>query len=268
MTHLDLQADALLDLADGRLNDVAAAALRQHLDDCPECRAALAALETARLAAAELRPARPVPSVLASAIERGLDQVDRPPAQTDATRTTSRLASRRLLIWRAAIGLAAVGVLFLFWLRPTSELARAAMRESRAAIASDYALEFQTSDPAELERRLNAPGRPRVRVIDLAMMGYTVIGGRHRTVAGRPAVLYVYRGKDGVRLVCQMFPGSLVEMRFTADVRQRDRFTFRVYTAGDHTSVFWQEGDLVCVLSGEIPKEALVALAMAKAMAP
>jgi hypothetical protein len=34
------------------------------------------------------------------------------------------------------------------------------------------------------------------------------------------------------------------------------------------TVVFWQEGDLVCVLASELPAAEVVALAVAKAMAP
>lgn len=268
MTHLEQQAEALLDLVDDRLGDVAADALRQHIDSCAECRVALAQLQTGRGAAVTLRASRPAPTDLAAAVISAIERSERRVEVVDPPARVPRVASHRLTVWRAAIGIAAVGVLFLFWLQPTTEPVRLVVRDARLATTSDEGLEIRTTDSAELERALNAPGRPRVRVIDLAMMGYTVVGGRQHLVAGRPSALYVYRRQDGVRLICQMFVGRLAELRFTPDVRRRGNFTFRVYADADLTLVFWQEGDLVCVLAGRLPREAVVELAMAKAMAP
>lgn len=269
MTHLERQAETLLDLVDGRLGDVAAAALREHVESCAECRAVVAELEVGRAAAARLRAVtRPVPADLTTAITHAMDQSERRTEALALPTTGTAAVSRRVTIWRVAIGVAAVLVLFTFWLWPSNEPVRAVVRDVRSATTTDELIEIRTDDPAELERALNAPGRPRVRVIDLAMMGWSIVGGRQHVVAGRPAALYVYRDKNGVRLVCQMFVGRLAELRFTPDVRRRGEFTFRVYADGDLTLVFWQEGDLVCVLAGRAPREAVVELAMAKAMAP
>jgi anti-sigma factor RsiW len=262
MTHVEQQADALLDLVDGRLGGVAATALREHIDSCPECRGALAELEAGRGAATALGAGRPAPADLGAAATRAPDQADRRKAVVDPP------TPRRLMVWRAAIALAAVIVLLIFWLQPASEPVRIAAQDARSATTSDELLEIRTTDPAELDRALNTPGRPRVRVIDLGMMGYSIVGGRRHVLAGRPSVLYVYRDKDGARLVSQMFVGRLAELRFTPDVRQRGDLTFRVYADGELTLVFWQEGDLVCVLAGRLPREAVVELAIAKAMAP
>ena len=268
MTHLEQQSDVLLDLLDGRLGEVAAAALRQHIDSCGECRTALTQLEAGRGAAALLRGTGPAPADLAASVTRALDQADRRSQAVDTPAPVRPAASRRLMIWRAAIGIAAGAVLFLFWLWPTTEPVRLVVRDARLATTSDELVEIRTTDPAELERALNAPDRPRVRVIDLGMMGFQVIGGRQHVLAGRPSALYVYQRQDGARLICQMFVGRLGELRFTPDVRRRGAFTFRVYADGDMTLVFWQEGDLLCVLAGLLPRELVVELAMAKAMAP
>jgi anti-sigma factor RsiW len=264
MTHLEQQADALVDLVDNRLGEVAAAALRQHVDACAECRAALAELETGRRAAAALGATQPVPAEFRAAISRALDQADR---RVEPVGPASRPAPtlRRLAIWRSAIGIAAIVVLVIFWLRPTTEPVRVAVRDARSATASDELLTVRTTDRTVLERALNTPGRPPVRVLDLETMGYTLVGGGPHELAGRPSALYVYQGRDGTRLVCQMFVGRLTELRFTPDVRRRGAFTFRVYADGDLTLVFWQEGNLVCVLAGTMSREALVELAVAKA---
>jgi anti-sigma factor RsiW len=131
------------------------------------------------------------------------------------------------------------------------------------------ALERRTDRAADLEAFFaEAPNAPRVRVIDLGMMGFTLEGGRRHVIGGVPSALYVYRGTDGQRLACQMFEGRLEDLPPTADLRENNGFMFRVYRDGDVSMVFWQEGDLVCVLVSRLPVEEVVALAFAKAMRP
>lgn len=48
--------------------------------------------------------------------------------------------------------------------------------------------------------------------------------------------------------------------------REHDGIPFQIYEAGELTLVFWQEGEVVCVLVGDGPPEAVIALALAKAM--
>ena len=65
-----------------------------------------------------------------------------------------------------------------------------------------------------------------------------------------------------------MFEGRLADLPPPADVREQNGFPFQFYTRGVITVVFWQEGDLLCVLASELPAAEVIALAQAKAMAP
>lgn len=49
-------------------------------------------------------------------------------------------------------------------------------------------------------------------------------------------------------------------------VREHNGIAFQVYREGDLTLVFWQEGDVVCVLTSAAPAEDVVQLAFAKAI--
>jgi hypothetical protein len=100
------------------------------------------------------------------------------------------------------------------------------------------------------------------------MMGWTLEGGTRRRFGNVPVALYAYRSSSATDLVCQMYPGLLAELPAADAVRHENGFEFRVYTRDGVTLVFWQEGELVCVLAAELPAGEVVALAIAKAMTP
>jgi len=97
-------------------------------------------------------------------------------------------------------------------------------------------------------------------------MQYTAVGGQVRDLDGRPSALFVYRGPDGQALVCQMYEGRTGDLPRPARRLSRNGIDFLVYEREGLTLVFWQEGDVVCVLTGEGDPQTVVDLAIAKAM--
>jgi anti-sigma factor RsiW len=251
-------SETLQDLLDVRLAPTEEAEVRAHLAACAECRVELARLEEARTAARALRAEREVPGGLASKIAAGLDAEDaaRPGHPT-----------RRLIVWG---GLAAslVMVASLFWPRSEPVGPATAARDFDAVVDGTTPLTFVTADPAALERQFATAGAASVRVFDLAMMGFTLEGGRVQSFGDVPSALYVYRNAAGERVVCQMYEGTTGSLPATDDIRSHRDFRFHVYREGDMTIVFWQEGAIVCVLASRLPQEAVVQLAFAKAMRP
>ena len=63
-----------------------------------------------------------------------------------------------------------------------------------------------------------------------------------------------------------MYEGDLNQLRGPTAVRRNGDFTFLVFREEGQTQVFWQEGDVVCVLTSDIGTEEVVQLAFAKAM--
>ena len=86
--------------------------------------------------------------------------------------------------------------------------------------------------------------------------------------AGAASALFVYRGKAGEELLCQMFAGRVASLPAGAERRENKGIEFYVYRSGGKTAVFWQEGAIVCVLVSDIAPEKVVQLAFAKAMIP
>ena len=259
--------EALQDLLDGRLSVEAARGVQEHLATCGGCQHEWARLESARSAASTLRSDHDVPADLRTAIMNALDAED---AGAVPARAVSWNWSWVTAGAAAAIALVAV----LVWLggqgRPGDAAPRQAASDFQAVVDSgSLALEMRTAQASELEAFFaGTPTLPRVRVIDLAMMGFTLEGGRRHTLGNAPSALYAYRTLAGERIVCQMYEGRLEGLPPTADVRENNGFTFRVYRDGDLSMVFWQEGNLVCVLVSRLPADEVVKLAFAKAMRP
>ena len=171
----------------------------------------------------------------------------------------------RRLVVAAAVAAAVIAALFFV----------TRSREMPSRVAEDYEsfrvgrlpVELRTNDPKALEKFFVDRGvRFRTRVLDLDMMGYRLVGGAVLDDGSGNRAFFVYQGKNGEILACQMYEGDLRDLPRTRDVRQRGDFTFLVFRSKDQTQVFWQEGDVVCVLASDIPSEDVVRLAMAKAM--
>ena len=188
-THL---GDAIQDLLDGRLDPAREAVVRSHLAECDVCRQEWQRLEWLKKRLHALSDPAAVAADLEPAIRAALDRerTGRPSAITSVDASSASAPPPRR-VWRVpsalAAGIAALLVVAIgtsvWWFRPPSP----------AEIASDYVslaagarrLDTVTSDPGELERSFLAHGDVPARVYDLAMMQYTLVGGRVQAHRGR-----------------------------------------------------------------------------------
>jgi anti-sigma factor RsiW len=183
---------------------------------------------------------------------------------------------REVARWRtrrraaAAVALAAAAAIlavFLIWTREP-DFPRAASADYAAVSSGDLQLQMRTADPASLQQWLDARLPFQTRVFDFAMMRYQLLGGSVDSLARRRSALFAYRGERGNLIVCQMFEGRTSELPPTAETRVHKGITFHIFQRDGRTVVFWQEGDIVCVLVGEGAPDDVIALAFAKAMRP
>jgi anti-sigma factor RsiW len=256
--------ELLQDLIDGRLAPDMRSEVEAHLAVCTKCAADRHRLEVGRSAAHALRVDRDLPDGSLEALQRLIDR--EPVARRDADRVLPAP-------WRGYAAAAAAAVLLLaglWWGTRPDPLPDLAARDFDAVSSGTIALDLTSRDATTLETFLNAVrAGPRLRVLDLDVMGFALEGGRRHTIPGQaPGGLYVYRNAAGERLVCQMFEGRLADLPPTSDVRDNGPFRFQVYRQDGVTVVFWQEGAIVCVLASRLPTEEVVVLAFAKAMAP
>lgn len=255
--------DALQELLDGRLAGEQREAVERHLHDCARCqRERDQLLWTRRVARAVV--AEPAPEGLQERLSAALDAEDAGETAPGPAAQRSRPAS-----WPVWAGLAAALLLVAVWyLWPSVEV------DIPAELASDFSayregtlpLEIVASDVGEVERYLEQHLDFEARVFDLAMMEYLPVGGRVHDAGGAPSALFVYRGPDGRILVCQMFRGRLEELPTEGERRVNDGIEFQIYEREGKTVVAWQEGEVVCVLVSDIPREQVIQLAFAKAV--
>lgn len=263
--------EQLVEFVDGRLDEGAASTIRGHLASCEACRAIHADLVAAQSAAVRLRADVEMPTDLLTSVTRALDAEAASTLAPAPAREPERSAPRlRWPLWTGVAAAAAVVLAFLV-LGPRDvvlDLPAQAARDLEAVGSRTLPLDAQGNDVAALERYFATSPGPRVRVIDLAMMNIVLEGGLRHTLDGRQSALYSYRTPSGARLVCQMYEGRLADLPPPGEVRDQNGFRFQVYTRGVVTVVFWQEGELVCVLASALPADEVIALAVAKAMAP
>ncbi len=67
-------------------------------------------------------------------------------------------------------------------------------------------------------------------------------------------------------LMCQMFLASMAALPPPEETRVINGILFQVYRRGITTLVFWEEGNEVCVLASDAPRETVIELAAAKAV--
>lgn len=225
-----------------------------HLLGCTRCRRELQALRQARELARAPRDEPAMPPGLAARISGSLDAED-------------RRARARPLRWWAPLGLAAAAIIVLLVSRAREpDFVAAAAADFRQYLDGSLPLDRRTGDPAEMGRYFAQRGQAELgRVFDFGMMGYRLEGGRLHRLAGRDATLFAYRAGPGRDILCLMYPGTLDELPPGSGERARGAIIFRIYQRPGMTLVFWQEGDVVCVLVSSGDPEEAVQLAMAKA---
>ena len=254
-------AEELQDLLDERLSEPRRSEVAAHVADCARCQRELDALRWVRAETPKHFSAAAPPANLLSRVQADLDAED-----AKSRRGGGVWQSRRTWIVAA---IAAAALLVVFVPRPEkTSLPDAVAADFQGYEAGTTPLEIKSADTREVEAYFARKGITfPTRVFDLGMMNYRLVGGRVNQLDGRSSALFAYSGPGGKSLVCQMYEGQISELPPTNDVRQHNGIAFHVYRSGRRTIVFWQEGDVVCVLVSDAPLEDVVQLAFAKAVA-
>lgn len=250
----------LQDLLDGRLAEPRRLEVAAHVAHCARCQRELDALRWVKAEAPKHFGEAELPAELVSRVRAALDAAD-----AESRQPAGILRSRRL--WIASALAAAVLLIVFFPGHKTSSLPSAVAADFQAYAAATVRLEIESAEPRAVDAYFTRNGIAfPTRVFDLGMMKYRLAGGRVNRLDGRISALFAYRGPGGTSLVCQMYEGRVAELPTADDVRQHNGVTFYVHRSGSLTIIFWQEGDVVCVLASDAAPEDVVQLAFAKAV--
>lgn len=262
--------DVLQEALDGRLDAAALAELDLHLAACDSCRNERDALKWAQTEVRATVASVEVPPDFEARLKRLLDAEDagRAPAGTSAQHRSPKTDGGRTARWFwAAAAIAAVLSLVLGPRIFAPALPEQVGSTFRAYRAGELALDVRSRDVAQIEAFFERTDRTlAVRVYDLGMMRYEAQGGALTRLGDRPTTLVAYRGPAGETLLCEMYRGKAADLPPGARRVAHDGIDFLTYTTGALTVVFWQEGELVCVLAAEGDPRSLLDLAFAKAL--
>lgn len=266
--------DALQELLDSRLDAEQRATVESHLTECARCRRDVELLRAVRDGVKAVHAETSERSDDAAFEARMRAVLDREDRSSIAPPSSNRPTRRSVLPLVAAVAAVLIVALFVVrWMKPpvstpAVDLVADAVSEVAAVRHGTLVLDRVTERPDELETYFaqHALGF-RVRVLDLAMMGWRVVGGRVHRIGDHDSALYVYRDGREHLLVCQMFLGRLDELPAGAERFARGTIPFTVHERNGVTAVFWAEANVLCVLVSDLPRDAVIALATAKAMA-
>ena len=264
----------LQDLLDKRLAASKRAEVEQHLAACVECQRTLDALRWTKELSGRFANGVKAPAELRAKILSNIRAASRPAPEIlePASHPVSEPSGWRWIFKPGLRPYFATGLLVLalaaWLLRPGSAtLPDLVANDFRAFQTQQLALEFSTGDVKKMEGYFAERGlKFNTRVFDLGMMNYQLAGGRIEPSRRQPRAQFVYRGPANQSLLCQMFVGQTTALPPGATVREDHGIRFHIYEAKGVTSVFWQEGAVVCALASDIPQAEVVQLAFAKAM--
>ena len=262
--HFKAELQALLD---NRLEAATRAEVERHLAACSDCQHELEALRWTKELSGRFAAKVKAPAELRAKILRDIHAAARPTiSKPEKISAWQWFIQPRLRPYFASAALVIALGAWLLW-PGTLTLPGLVAQDFRALQTQQLALEFSTGDVKKMESYFTQRGLAfNTRVFDLGMMNYRLEGGRIAPSQRQPRAQFVYRGPANQSLLCQMFVGRVTALPAGATVREDHGIRFHIYEAKGLTSVFWQEGAVVCALISDIPQSEVVQLAFAKAM--
>jgi anti-sigma factor RsiW len=210
--------DRLHAYVDGELDLVHTLQVEQHLQNCPTCAAACAALRELHASLGAGLPRFEPPADLHKRVCAKLRQIDRSSTQHSSSTRHWRWMSAAACL--ALLSLAVLGGLRLRWAPAEQDrVSREVIDSHIRAQMAEHLVDVESSDQHTVKPwfRGKLDFSPAVR--DLADQGFILVGGRLDYVNGRPVAAVVYRRRQHV-VNLLIWPARENEERPRSETRQ------------------------------------------------
>ncbi len=240
-------------LAD-RLDPPSVQAMESHLKQCESCRRDV---ETWGWIQRNCIAHREVAAESAATLKKRSCQLGR--------MRGSRLFSLQYFQSFCGLVLMVMAALGLRDILPLPDFPSEVARDYREIREGTLDLERYGQDPKELDQFFSRCGVPfGTRVADLRDQHYRLVGGRVHQLINRRSTLYLYRGRSGEILLCELYVGTMAELPSGGLLRESPERTFLIFRDQALSLVFWQDGNMICVLASDINFEQLLEAAQAE----
>jgi anti-sigma factor RsiW len=246
-----LTEDELIAYFEGALAADVVADVSARLVDDADARALLASWAAQNEALGVLYPAPPgdaVPQAMADMIARA--------------RADGMPMERGRGGWRvaASVAILAIGLAGGWFARdlalpavPSQTVAIAALQAHQTFVGEvKHPVEVLASDAAHMNTWMSKRLGRDMQPPDLAASGFALLGGRIVPSATGPAGLYMYENTQGQRITLYILPDTAAGSQ-----------SFQFRQDGATQSFFWLDDNLSCAVVGDIPRDALRAIAVA-----
>lgn len=252
---------------EGRTDPGKRGAIESHLKDCESCRRRVDAWEWIQRNCIGHREVSAEPDATLE-VRRAPGSRKRSSQLSLMHKSVITSARPLRLIFVLLLLLIAAAAVGLWRLLPLPDTPSEIARDYRSIRSGTLHLERHTENPTELDEFFFMCGLPfRTRVAHLRDLRYRLVGGRVHQLINRRSVLYVYQGRSGELLLCEMFVGDMTDLARGGVLRECQNKKFIVCSDNEINLVFWQDGETTCVLASDVDSEELLQAALLEARA-
>ena len=212
---------------DGELGATERAALRDHLQSCPDCGPEAAAIERLRDAIRSSAPVYRAPDKLRSQIRFALRREEAASAPTPSHSLGWLAYAASILL---AVALGSGGTFVLVGARQTDAIGTEIVDDHLRSLLGNHLTDVASSDQHTVKPWFAGRTDLSPPTVDLAAEGFPLVGGRLDVIAGKPVPVLVYKRREHV-INLFVLPVSLAD--------RGETLTRRGYNLRH-----WDEGDL------------------------
>ena len=254
-------------LVDGELSPAESSSIRAHFVDCPNCPQTYSLESSLKRALRQATMDIRAPAQLREKIIRKQRRSLWGAWASELWESLPRISS---LVTQAAVVAALIAIPVLtarYWRSSIHTPIVPGIFQNYGQITRGEIVPSKMTSLQQLKERLmqTVEGKFAPMAYDFSTMQLHLAGGMVREIGNRKVMVAVYKG-NGATVICYTFVGSENDAPEIAEVffDPENGMNFYQFFYSQTNAVMHREGNVMCILMGQIPRDQLLALARAK----